>query len=87
MGAGAIASNQRLDKRPIRLKSEEEVIETGMTKLGAMLGDYAEIGCHSVLSPGTIIGRESLIYPLSHIRGTVERGLIIDGGREKRYRK
>ena len=77
MGAGAIASNVRLDKAPIRIRVGEETLETGRKKCGAMLGDFAEIGCHAVLNPGTVIGRHAKVYPLSSVRGTVpENGIF-----------
>lgn len=79
MGAGAIASNLRLDKRAIRLRDGEEFIDTGLKKLGVMLGDYAEVGCGAVLSPGAIVGREAMIYPLSHVGGIVPEKSIFDG--------
>lgn len=79
MGAGAIASNLRLDKREVRLACGEERKDTGLKKLGVMLGDYAEIGCGTVLSPGAIVGREALIYPLSHVRGTIPERSVYDG--------
>ncbi len=79
MGAGAIASNLRLDKREVEIKTENEKICTGLKKLGVMLGDYAEVGCGSVLSPGAIVGRESLIYPLTHVRGVIPERSVYDG--------
>ncbi len=81
MGAGSIASNFRSDKGNIRVRDGEEVLETGLRKLGTMLGDFAEIGCGSVLSPGSTVGRHSIVYPLSHVRGTVPAHHILkDGG-------
>lgn len=81
MGAGSIASNFRSDKGNIRVKDGEEVVETGLRKLGTMLGDFAEVGCGSVLSPGSTVGRHSIVYPLSHVRGTVPSHHILkDGG-------
>lgn len=81
MGAGSIASNFRSDKGNIRVKDGSAVIETGLRKLGTALGDRAEIGCGSVLSPGSVVGRDSIVYPLSHVRGTVpERHILKDGG-------
>lgn len=74
MGAGAITSNLKADKTNIVVKDcydTQEAIETGIRKIGAMLGDYAEIGCNSVLNPGTVIGRNSNVYPLSPVRGVV----------------
>ena len=77
LGAGAVCSNLRLDKRSVKIG--EERLDTGLKKLGAMLGDYAEVGCGSVLSPGAVVGRETLIYPLSHVRGIIPERCIFDG--------
>lgn len=71
MGAGSITSNVKSDKSLVAVKNEGEIIETGLKKFGAMLGDFVEVGCNSVLNPGTVIGRGSNIYPLSCVRGTV----------------
>lgn len=71
MGAGAITSNVKSDKSLVVIKSGEKTLETGLKKVGAMLGDYVEIGCGSVLNPGTVIGRNSNVYPLSSVRGVV----------------
>ena len=71
MGAGSICSNVKSDKQPVVVKDGEEKIETGLKKFGAMLGDHVEVGCGSVLNPGTVIGRNSNIYPLSSVRGCV----------------
>lgn len=79
MGAGAICSNLRLDKRAVRVGLDNERVDTGLKKLGAMLGDYAEVGCGAVLSPGTVIGRESMVYPLSHVRGIIPERCVFDG--------
>ena len=76
MGAGSITSNVKSDKKLIVVKCGEERIETGMKKIGAMLGDRVEVGCNSVLNPGTIIGRDSNIYPTSCVRGIVPEGCI-----------
>lgn len=76
LGAGAITSNVKSDKTPVVVKFGDEVIRTGLKKLGAMLGDFVEVGCNSVLNPGTVIGKNSRIYPLSCVRGTVEEGCI-----------
>ena len=81
MGAGAVTSNVKSDKTPIAVRCGNETIETGRTKMGAMLGDRVEVGCNSVLNPGTIIGRDSNVYPLSCVRGTVpERCIYKTGG-------
>lgn len=71
MGAGSICSNVKSDKQLVVVKDGEEKIETGLKKFGAMLGDHVEVGCGSVLNPGTVIGRNSNIYPLSSVRGCV----------------
>lgn len=71
MGAGSITSNVKSDKTPVVVKSPEGNMETGLKKFGAMLGDNVEIGCNSVLNPGSVIGRETNVYPLSRVRGYV----------------
>lgn len=72
MGAGSITSNVKSDKKLIEIKCKGEKIETRMKKIGAMLGDNVEIGCGTVMNPGTIIGRHSNVYPLSSVRGYVD---------------
>lgn len=76
MGAGAITSNVKADKTPVVLKNGEERVETRRKKVGAVLGDYADIGCNSVLNPGTIIGRNTSVYPTSCVRGQVPQDSI-----------
>ena len=71
MGAGSITSNVKSDKKLVVVKNKEEQIETGLKKFGAMLGDEVEVGCGSVLNPGTVIGKNTNIYPLSSVRGVV----------------
>ena len=71
MGAGAITSNVKSDKKLIIVKNRNEQIETGLKKFGAMLGDEVEVGCGSVLNPGSVIGKNTNIYPLSSVRGVV----------------
>ena len=71
MGAGSITSNVKSDKTLVVVKDTDEQIATGLKKFGAMLGDYCEVGCNSVLSPGTVVGSHTNIYPLSHVRGVV----------------
>ncbi len=71
MGAGSITSNVKSDKKLVVVKTPEGSIETGMKKFGAMLGDEVEVGCGSVLNPGTVVGSHSNIYPLSSVRGFV----------------
>lgn len=71
MGAGAITSNVKSDKKPVIVKNNIEKIETGLKKFGAMIGDNVEVGCGSVLNPGSVIGKNTNIYPLSSVRGVV----------------
>ena len=76
MGAGSITSNVKSDKTLVCIHTKDGSIETGRKKIGAILGDCVEIGCGSVLNPGTIIGRESSVYPLSMVRGVIPSGSI-----------
>ena len=76
MGAGSITSNVKSDKTLVVVKDEDEQIATGLKKFGAMLGDYVEVGCNSVLNPGTVIGRHTSIYPTSCVRGVIPEGSI-----------
>lgn len=76
MGAGSITSNVKSDKTLVVVKTGTEQIETGLKKFGAMLGDHVEVGCNSVLNPGTVIGRNTNIYPLSMVRGVISGGSI-----------
>ena len=71
MGAGSITSNVKSDKTLVVVKDGQDEIETGLKKFGAMLGDFVEIGCNSVLNPGSVIGCHSNVYPLSLVRGVV----------------
>ena len=72
MGAGAVTSNVKSDKLPVIIRdSEGNAVSTGRKKVGAALGDYADIGCNTVLNPGTVVGRNSRVYPTSSVRGTV----------------
>ena len=76
MGAGSITSNVKSDKKLVIVKNGKETIETGLKKFGAMLGDNVEVGCGSVLNPGTVIGSNTNIYPLSSVRGVVPKNSI-----------
>lgn len=76
MGAGSITSNVKSDKTLVVIKNGNEQIPTSRKKVGAMLGDYVEVGCNSVLNPGTIIGRNSQIYPTSCVRGVIPENSI-----------
>ena len=71
MGAGSLTSNVKSDRTLVTVKNGDEKIETGLKKFGAMVGDFVEVGCNSVLNPGTVVGRSSNIYPLSCVRGVV----------------
>jgi len=71
MGAGSITSNVKSDKKLVIVKDGDEKIETGLKKFGAMIGDEVEVGCGSILNPGTVIGKNTNIYPLSSVRGVV----------------
>ena len=82
MGAGSITSNVKSDKKLVVVKSADEQIETGLKKFGAMLGDEVEVGCNSVLNPGTVVGRNSNIYPLSCVRGVIPSGHIFKNAKE-----
>ena len=79
MGAGAIASNLRLDKKNVSISCEGEKVDTRLKKIGVFLGDYAEIGCGCVICPGTVIGREAIVYPMTTVRGTVGEREIYKG--------
>lgn len=76
MGAGSITSNVKSDKSLVVIHNKGNNIETNLKKVGAFLGDYVEVGCNSVLNPGTIIGRNSNVYPLSSVRGVVDANSI-----------
>ncbi|MBE5907082.1 MAG: UDP-N-acetylglucosamine pyrophosphorylase [Lachnospiraceae bacterium] len=76
MGAGSITSNVKSDKTLVVVKNGNSTIETGLKKFGAMLSDYVEVGCNSVLNPGTIIGKNTNIYPLSPVRGVIPSNSI-----------
>ena len=79
MGAGSITSNVKSDKTPVVIHGEEE-LPTNLKKVGAMLGDFVEVGCNSVLNPGTVIGRNSNVYPLSCVRGVIPANSIYKTG-------
>ena len=82
MGAGSITSNVKSDKTLVVVKSADEKIETGLKKMGAMLADHVEVGCNSVLNPGTVIGRNSNIYPTSCVRGCIPANSIYKNEKE-----
>ena len=80
MGAGAVTSNIKADKKNIVIHAGDEAIETGRRKVGAMLGDYADVGCNSVLNPGSVVGSNTNVYPLSFVRGFVPANSILKNG-------
>jgi len=77
LGAGAVLSNVRLDHSPVSIATPEGPVPTGLRKFGALIGDHAEIGCHAVLSPGSVVGRNTIIYPGSQWRGVVEENQLV----------
>ena len=82
MGAGSITSNVKSDKTLVTVKLGDEKIVTNLKKFGAILGDYVEVGCGSVLNPGTVIGKHTNIYPLSSVRGYVPENSIFKNAKE-----
>lgn len=76
MGAGSITSNVKSDKSNVLIRGDAEEYATGMKKVGALIGDYVEVGCGAVLNPGTVVGRHSTIYPLSMVRGYIPENSI-----------
>lgn len=76
LGAGAKTSNLKSDKTNISVRAGDEIIETGMKKFGAIVGDFVEVGCNAILNPGTVIGRNTTVYPLSMVRGYVAHDSI-----------
>lgn len=87
LGAGAITSNLKSDGTLVKVKYGTDNIETGLRKLGAILGDLSEVGCNSVLNPGTIIGKDSIVYPLSSVRGYIPEKSILKSNGEIVERK
>ncbi len=81
MGAGSITSNVKSDKTLVVVRNGDEKIPTNLKKMGAMLGDYVEVGCNSVLNPGTVIGRNSSVYPLTSVRGVIPADHIVKATR------
>lgn len=77
MGAGSITSNVKGDKSLVEIKSPDEIIATNLKKVGAFLGDHTEIGCNSVLNPGTVIGKNTSVYPLTSVRGAIPENSIL----------
>ena len=87
MGAGSITSNVKSDKTLVVVKNGEERIETGRKKFGAILGDHVEVGCNSVLNPGTVIGRNTSVYPTSSVRGAIPADSIFKAQNDIAARK
>lgn len=81
-GAASLTSNVKSDKQPVRLHFEDGDVETGRKKVGALVGDYVEVGCGAVLNPGTVLGRNTNIYPLTCVRGTVGANSIVKNSGE-----
>lgn len=77
LGAGAVTSNFKLDSGFVTVREGTEMIETGLRKMGAILGDHVEVGCNSVLNPGTVVGRNTIIYPTCCVRGIVPENSIL----------
>ena len=77
MGAGSITSNIKSDRKNIVIRTDKGPLATGLRKIGAILGDYVEIGCGTVLNPGSIVGKNTMIYPLTSVRGTVPANSIV----------
>lgn len=82
LGAGAIVSNFKSTKEPVKVLWNGEVIETGLRKFGAILGDGVEVGCNAVLNPGTLIGMGTIIYPLTSVRGSIPARMILKSNEE-----
>lgn len=82
MGAGAVTSNVKADNKNVIIKNGTEWMETGTRKVGAMLGDYADMGCNSVANPGTVIGRHTTVYPTSCVRGVIPENHIFKNSGE-----
>ena len=76
LGAGSITSNVKSDKTLVTVKCGDEKIETGLKKFGAMVGDFTEVGCNTVLNPGTVLGKNCTVYPLSRVRGYIKENSI-----------
>ncbi len=77
LGAGSICSNLKADKKNVKVKGKTYCVDSGLRKFGAILGDYADVGCNSVLNPGTIIGKNTRIYPLTSVRGVIDENSIV----------
>lgn len=80
LGAGAITSNFKSDHQMIVVKDDDKTYSTGLLKMGAIIGDYVEVGCNCVLNPGTLIGKNTSIYPLTSVRGVIESNKIVKSG-------
>lgn len=87
LAAGAKIANVRISGGPVRIRTEEQTIDTGLSKFGAILGDDAEVGCNAVLNPGSILGRKSIVYPLVNWRGVLAENMIAKSATECILRK
>ena len=87
LGAGVITSNLKSDGSLVKVKADSKALETGLRKFGAIIGDFAEVGCNAVLNPGTILGRNSVVYPLCSVRGIIPENSIMKGAGEVVSRK
>lgn len=76
LGAGAVTSNVKSDRTPVSISTQQGKIQTDLKKFGAMVGDYTEVGCNSVLCPGTVLGKKCTVYPLSRVRGYIKENRI-----------
>ena len=77
LGAGAVISNFKLDHSSVAVRCGDKMIDTGLRKFGALIGDFAQIGCNSVINPGTLIGRDTTVYPLTSVRGIIPESSIV----------
>lgn len=77
MSAGSIAANLKIDESNIVIKNGEELVETNMRKIGVLMGDYAQVGCNTVINPGTIIGRNTVVYPLVWVKGVIPSNVVV----------
>ena len=77
LGAGVILSNVKLDHREVLVAADDGIVPTGLTKFGAIVGDRTEIGCNAVINPGTVIGRDCIIYPSANVRGVIPHAHIV----------
>lgn len=82
LGAGAVTSNVKSDHSPVSIRNGNEIIKTGYRKLGAILGDFAEVGCNAVLNPGTVVGQRTSVYPTACVRGVIPSDSVVKTGKD-----